>query len=210
MTIALTGAHRCGKTTLAKAYAEKHGVKFVATTASAVFARMGLDPAKTYDFSTRLLVQGEILKEFDAIWGEHSLEPTITDRCPIDLLGYTMAEAIGESVKKKDQARFEQYVHDCFAVLNKRFSIVVLVQPGIPIVKAKGKAALNQAYIEHISSLMFGLMMDERTKVAHYYIRRGMTDLEERVAALENAVGKTEYAFQRETLAYCANGGVFH
>jgi len=208
--ISLTGAHRTGKTSLAKAYAEKHGITFVATTASAVFKRLGLDPAKTYDFGTRLMVQSEILKEFDVIWGQHSLEQAITDRCPIDLLGYTMAEAVGTAVKKKEIDRFERYVQECFDVLNKRFSVIVLVQPGIPIVKEKGKAALNKAYIEHLNSTMFGLMMDERTRVAHYYIRRNMTDMDDRLSALENAVGKVDYAFKQDALAYRASGGVFH
>jgi hypothetical protein len=36
--------------------------------------------------------------------------------------------------------------------------MVMIVQPGIPIVPAPGKASLNTAYIEHLNLLALGLM----------------------------------------------------
>jgi len=207
--IGLFGPQRCGKTTLAKAYADKHGVQFVETSASSVFKRAGLDPAKTYGFDIRLAIQGEILKEFAAAYAAAPFG-SITDRTPIDLMAYTLSECLNDNVSPSLEPRLEKYILDCFDVLNRYFSTVILVQPGIPLVKALGKAGTSKAHIEHISSLCLGLVMDERTKCAHYYIRRSMIDMDERVAALENAVGKAERVAHEQVGAYLATGGFIH
>lgn len=209
--IGLCGAHRTGKTTLARAYAKKHGIQFLETSVSAIFKELGVDPAGTFDFKTRLDIQEVILKRLDAAYG--SVPPNqqaITDRTPIDLLGYTMAEAIGEAVSVENQERFKRYVNNCFEVLNRRFSVVLLVQPGIPIVAEQGKAAANAAYIEHLNSLMFGLSVDERVACGHYFLRRSITDPDERLAVLERAVGKRQYAFQEQVREYQLEGGLLH
>ncbi|MFK3741045.1 AAA family ATPase [Massilia sp. TN1-12] len=209
--IGLIGGHRVGKTSLAKAYAEKNDAVFLETSVSSMFKDMGHDPAGTFDFATRLTIQEEILKRLDVIYAAQPVDQAvITDRTPIDLLGYTMAEAVGMTVTPELQDRFDAYVRDCFRVLNKRFATVVLVQPGIPLVAAEGKAAMNKAYIEHLNSIMFGLMMDERTRPAHYYIRRTMLDFDDRLAALESAVGKAERLAHDQVGAYITAGGLVH
>ena len=71
--IGLSGAHRTGKSSLARAFAEKHGIPFVETSASQVFKDLGVDPAATHDFSTRLTVQEEILKRFDAMYAKYPI-----------------------------------------------------------------------------------------------------------------------------------------
>ena len=189
--IGLSGAHRTGKSSLARAFAEKHGIPFVETSASQVFKDLGIDPAATHDFSTRLTVQEEILKRFDAMYAKYPGE-AITDRTPLDMLAYTLAEAVGNAVSQEDQARFKKYIESCIFVTNRRFSTILVVQPGIPVVWAEGKAALNDAYIEHLNSLILGLACDERIKPAHFYIPRDMTDMDERISALESAVGRTK------------------
>jgi len=192
--IGLSGAHRTGKSALARAFAKKHKLTFVETSASAVFQEMGLDPSVTYDFSTRLTIQEEILKRFDKLYASHTRsDMSITDRTPLDMLAYTMAEAIGDTVLEEDQKRFEKYIQSCFDVLNKRFSTLIVIQPGIQIVAEEGKAALNNAYIEHLNSLILGLSVDERVKAAHFYIPRHMKGMEDRIAAVEFAASRTAH-----------------
>lgn len=187
--IGLFGSHRSGKTTLAIAYAKKHGVSYVKTTASEVFESMGLDPARRYDFPTRLSVQEEILRRFDKIYSEHKVGMrAIADRTPIDLLAYTIADIASDTVSEESQKRLDQYTQDCFDVLNKRFSVVMLIQPGIPLVDEPGKAAMSRAYMEHLNFLMLGLSVSEKIKVAHFYNPRSYLEPEDRIAALENAV----------------------
>lgn len=193
MTIGLTGSHRTGKTTLARAVAEKLGLEFVETSASSVFKLMGLDPAKTYDFSTRLTVQENILESFEAVYAEHSAKSLcITDRTPLDLMAYTLAEAIGETVLPEDQSRLTKYMARCIEVTNRRFCSLVVVQPGIPLVLEEGKAALNNGYIEHLNAIVLGLSVDERVKVPHFYLPRSMTGIKDRVHAVEFVIGRVE------------------
>lgn len=191
--IGLCGAHRVGKSRLAREFAEKHKLEFVETSASAIFKELGYDPAVTYDFSTRLTIQEEILKRFDQLYAKHTKQDlAITDRTPLDMLAYTMAEAVGNTVSEQDQERFKKYAQSCIDVSNKRFAVLLVVQPGIKVVAEEGKAALNNAYIEHLNSLILGLSVDERIKSAHFYIPRHMLDMGERIAALDFAVGRAK------------------
>jgi hypothetical protein len=210
MTISLFGSHRSGKTTLARAYAEKHGIEFVETSVSAIFADLGLDPAAPMSFSQRLTVQREILKRLDAIYERYAGRQAIFDRCPIDLLGYTLGDAVGDSVPSECQSDLATYVRECYDVLNKRFSLIVLLQPGIEIKDMPGKAAPNPAYIEHLNSLMLGLAADPRCKVATRYIARHVLSMEDRLRALESNVAGAEQQYQQAMHDYSAAGGLVH
>lgn len=183
----LVGAHRTGKTTLASEVARLHGWEFAQTSVSAIFKSLGYNPAQEFDFGTRLTIQEEILRRMDAFYAKVSGPNVITDRTPIDMLAYTMAEAIGERVTPDLQGRFAAYADACFDVTNRRFTEILLVQPGIQLVREEGKAALNMPYIEHLNSLMLGLCSDERMKVPHYYIPKHRIDLGKRVESVLSA-----------------------
>lgn len=189
--IGLCGAHRCGKTTLAKLYAEKAGIKFVETSVSAIFRDLGYDASVTYDFDTRLMIQEEVLKRVDAQYAKHAGTDFIVDRTPLDMAAYLLADAIGDRVPPHCQERVAKYVNDCFESTSKRFGIVLLIQPGIPLVVEEGKAAMNVAYIEHLNSLVLGLTVDERLTSHNYYMPRHVLDLEARLAALQQSVERS-------------------
>lgn len=198
MTFGLAGAHRTGKTTLAREYAKKHGWKFAETSVSAIFKELGVDPQDKFDFSTRLTIQEKILERLQDFYRLNAGNNVITDRTPIDMMGYTMAEAIGDQVPPTDQARFAKYVSDCFAATNRWFSCILVVQPGIPIVAEEGKAAPNAAYISHLNSLMIGLCCDERLKVPHYYIPKWRTDIKDRIVSIEGACARNTESLMME------------
>jgi hypothetical protein len=188
--IGLAGSQRVGKSTLAKAYAEESGVKFVATGASATFQRLGLDPKRDYDFATRLRIQREILADCDRLY-EKSGTRFITDRTPIDFLGYTLADVTRENVRGKLDAELRRYIVDCYACANKHFTVLVLVQPGIALIEEEGKAPANPSYMEHLNALMLGLMADDTLHCDHYKIPRRAIELEVRITAVEEAVRKS-------------------
>lgn len=178
MNIGLCGGHRTGKSTLARAIAARINIPFVGTTTSQVFLEMGLDPAAPMDFPTRLKVQNRVLLAAEQIW---QAEPNafITDRTPIDMMAYTLADIQGTT--EVDFGELEDYMQRCFASTNRFFSLLAIVQPGIPLVYEVGKAALNQAYIEHIHTLVLGLCGDRRLNCQSYCLERDVTNLEERV-----------------------------
>lgn len=190
MAIGLCGAHRTGKTSLARAYAQRRDVPFVETSVSAIWRELGLDPAVTYDFETRLMVQEKILQRVDAVYGEFSGLDFVSDRTPLDMAAYTLGDAIGDRVPVGCHERLAKYINACFEVTNRRFGMVFLIQPGIALVEEEGKAAMNSSYIEHLNSLILGLTVDERLTCQHFYMPRAVLDFEDRLQALSASVDR--------------------
>jgi predicted ATPase len=205
--IGLCGSHRTGKTSLAKAYAEKHGILFLETPTTAIFKELGIDPAAPMDFATRMLAQETIIECFDQQYAAVAGKAVITDRTPVDTLGYMLGDISGATVAPQDEERLARYVQRCYDVLNRRFSALMLVQPGIEVVPAPGKASLSKAYIEHLNSLMLGLQCDQRVKVPHFYLPREVVDMTERIMRLENVVGRAGAIHVQDRQQHQAAGG---
>lgn len=176
--IGLCGSHRTGKTTLAGRISEKAGMVFIRTTTSEVFAANGLNPASPMDFSTRIWIQHKVVDAAEAVW-RRAEAPFISDRTPIDMMAYTLADIQGKT--EVDHQQLEAYLDHCYAVTNSFFSRLVVVQPAIPLVHEEGKAALNRAYMEHLNMLVMGLCCDERLDCPVHVMRRDILDLDERV-----------------------------
>ncbi|MDQ3010100.1 MAG: ATP-binding protein [Acidobacteriota bacterium] len=178
MKIGLCGAHRTGKTTLAMELAKLKGAQFVRTRVSEIFKECGLHPAQPMDFATRLNIQIRILDACESDW-QAAGENFITDRTPVDLMAYTLGDIQGET--QVSYLEFDRYVARCFEAANRFFDTLIIIQPGIPLTEAEGKAALNKAYIEHINSLVIGLCHDERLNCRLSRIDRKVIELSERI-----------------------------
>ncbi len=181
MNVGLCGAHRTGKTTLAMELATLHGVQFVRTRVSEIFRECGLHPAEPMDFATRLGIQFRLLEACENDW-QSAGGNFITDRTPVDLMAYTLGDIQGET--QVNETDFERYIERCFDAANRFFDTLIIIQPGIPLAAADGKAALNKAYIEHINSLIIGLCHDERLRCRVLSLPRAQTVLPERIKTL--------------------------
>lgn len=207
MIIGLAGAHRVGKTTLAKQYAADHGLYFLETSVTGVFVKLGRVPSDPMTFADRLEVQEEILKYLEGEYSRASMKNgCITDRTPLDMIAYTMGDAIGDTVPEELQERFAKYIENCFALTNKYFGVIALVQPGIPLVVAEGKAAINRAYIEHLNTIILGLLSDPRMTIQGYSVRRSSVDLPGRMAILAAIHERMTDAAVGEFAAHTAEG----
>lgn len=93
---ALSGPHRSGKSTLAKAVSEKLDIPYIDADVASVFRDQGLSAKDKLPFSRRLEIQGKILEHLDvkmALAKTSSYQGVfIIDRSPYDVLGYTMAD----------------------------------------------------------------------------------------------------------------------
>ncbi len=185
MNVGFCGAHRTGKTTLAMEIARVTGKQFVRTRVTEIFAEHGLHAAQDMDFATRLKIQYRILEACEQDW-LNATSDLVTDRTPVDFLAYTMGDVLGKT--EVNQPEFEHYLERCFELTNRFFGALVIVQPGIPLEVAEGKAALNKAYIEHINSLVIGLCHDQRVHNRIIVIRREVTDLDERIRLVVDAL----------------------
>ncbi|HXX81356.1 MAG TPA: AAA family ATPase [Thermodesulfovibrionales bacterium] len=178
MTIGLCGSHRTGKTTLAEEISQRRGIPFVRTSTSDVFREHGLDPSEPMEIGRRLWIQHKILDAAEEAWNSGHRQ-FITDRTPLDMAAYTLADVQGPT--EVDFAELEGYLDRCIRVTNAFFKLLVLVQPGIPLVYETGKAALNEGYLEHLNFLILGLCNDDRIKSTFLYLHRNVTDKETRV-----------------------------
>ncbi len=185
--IGLCGAHRTGKTTLALELARLTGKQFVRTRVTEIFKQHGLHAAQEMDFETRLGIQYRILEACESDW-QNAGTDFVTDRTPVDFLAYTLGDVQGKTTV--NQRDFDHYLERCFELTNRFFGLLVILQPGIPLEAAEGKAALNQAYIEHINSLVIGLGNDERVRCEVVTIRRNATDLDERIRIVSEVVSQ--------------------
>lgn len=205
MSYGLVGAHRTGKTTLAQAFSKETNITFVQTSTSAVMARHGFDPKLNYPLIDRLHIQNIILDEMDIAY-RSAPRTFITDRTPIDAAAYLLADITRADTIMDHQVL--KYMARCFAITNEHFSMLLLLQPGIPLVEEEGKAPANPAYIEHISQLCMGLLNDERVGSKHFYCPRRYLRLEDRVMCLGNAVKRAHERSGIELETFVNSGGV--
>jgi hypothetical protein len=116
----------------------------------------------------------------------------ISDRTPIDMAAYLLADVQREScIEPSINEAVMKYVADCIEMTNLYFGTLVLVQPGIPLVEAEGKAPAVSSYQEHLNAIMFGLMMDARVVARPQYIARATIDMEQRLLGLHASVTRT-------------------
>ena len=189
MNIGLCGGHRTGKTTLAEAISERTGMTFVRTGTSEVFRQHGIDPSKPLDFQKRLWIQNKILDAAKELWRAEQ-KRFITDRTPLDMAAYTLADVRGET--EADFFELNRYLNRCFDETNRFFKILVLVQPGIPLMHEEGKAALNEGYLEHLNYLILGLCNDARIESKFIFVQRNVTTLEDRIGLILNEIEITK------------------
>jgi predicted ATPase len=198
MIVGITGAHRTGKTTLARAFVEANPeFAFVPTSVGAIMAQHGFDPLLDYPIEERLQIQNIILTELDRAYAQHASN-AVFDRTPLDAAAYFLADVLRENVGEQLQWEITQYVARAIDITNRRFSMLFFVPPVLPYVAEPGKAPAQPAYIEHISTIINGLRADERQRVRSYLLQRNYTDLHTRVKCLEVACGKLLNAHQAE------------
>jgi hypothetical protein len=151
---AMIGAHRTGKTTLAKALAERYEIPFCKTRSGEALRSLGVSPKEELGFSTRLKVQSYLLdvleRDYEAMIGE----PFVADRSPLDVAAYTTAE-IGRTTLQDEQLRhsYESHIARCFELTRRYVGFIVIVPPAIDPVDESDKAPAEIHYMEHLHAL---------------------------------------------------------
>lgn len=192
--IGLCGAHRTGKTTLAKAFAERFGVPYVDVNTRGVVESMGLKLEEIEDFETRLRLQHAILDNAIEIYRK-APAVFITDRTPIDMAAYMLCDCRIQMTVAESNAVME-YVQRCLEATTI-FSLLIYVPTGLEYVEEPNKPPLNIAYQEMHGLLVRGLIEDQRLGMPAYSISRHCLGLEERVNAVASIYNDMIKEFQR-------------
>jgi hypothetical protein len=204
MTYGLVGSHRVGKTTLAREFAKETDVPLIETSTSAIMKSHGFDPRLDYPLADRIHMQEIILDEMDALF-RSGPRTFITDRTPIDAAAYMLADVTRANTML--DLRIQNYIERCLKVTNEHFSMLLVVQPGIPLREEEGKAPANPAYIEHIAQLVMGLVNDERLGSRHFFIPRRFLRLEDRIACLNYSINRARERAGIEIEGFVTAGG---
>jgi hypothetical protein len=183
--IGLAGAHRTGKSTLARTFSERAGVPLVAASASPTFARLGRDPQVDYDFVETLFIQENILQDLCERW-QAGGDYFVTDRTPLDLYAYALARVQRETLDEQKQRLLDTYKAKCASATEAYFRAFVIVHPGIPIVPDATKGPALAGYVDHIDALIMGLGAYESVPV--YSIPKSDLDLNTRVEWMTKVV----------------------
>jgi len=178
--LGLTGAHRAGKTTLAKLFSEKIGIPFV--TLPPVVKQMGMTPGEIDNFEMRLKVQHAYLDEAEAAYKG---QPTIfiTDRTPLDLAAFLL----GEVNQNMPQAHIDQtvaYVNRAVALTSTTFSSILHIPAVLPYEVHPDKPPMNAAYQMQFENLVRGLLLHPAMSAHYYLMAPHIIDLQDRFSVL--------------------------
>lgn len=183
MRIGLCGAHRTGKTTLAKAFADLKGFKFISAGVSGVFEELGIEPSSSLDVKTRLMVQNAILDRYEQqVAGQTDF---VIDRTPIDMIGYMLAD-LRQDDFAGEGASIARYVQRCADVAKSTLDMATLLKPCIPVKHEPGKGLLDRQYIMGLHWVIAGAL--EHYGLTHSVMPAEVDTVDGRVARLEGDV----------------------
>ena len=135
-------------------------------------------------------VQEYLINRLDDIYESNYGIDVVSDRSPIDLMGYALIHA-GPDITEKQSQRLMRYLNRCAEVANHHCVGNLLVQPGIPLVKDEKSASCSVGFIEHLNAIIFGLISNDGLDVPSFYIPRHITDLNLRVSVCKNALARS-------------------
>lgn len=160
MLFGLTGAHRSGKTTLARTVARELDIEFYETSTSEVARKLGFDAVGVMTLSQRLQLQQGLLENHLNEISRRS-RPLITDRTPLDYMGYMLCEVDMQShLKLTEEELFAlgEFMVNCLEKMRENFDYAFYTQPLPEYDIADGKPAANPAYQLHHDICVLGAL----------------------------------------------------
>lgn len=161
MLIGISGAHGCGKTTLAKEYAIRSGLDYVPASTNEIAKRAGYAHGSVdLDINERIKLQWHILEGFKSFIKDCPPN-AVTDRTPLDVAAYTLAEMGMHSAKLADPAVLKTVpllVREAQALTKQCFQHVSILRPLPTYDAVEGKRPPeNEAFQMHFQFLLEGL-----------------------------------------------------
>ena len=149
------GAQRTGKTTLAKAVAERLGFHYHDASVSRFAREYGVNAVGDLLMLERIMLQEYILKRF--VEEIHKApRPAITDRTPLDILAYMLGEVTMHNTAPEFHERIKKYADQCLLETTRHFDLILALRP-LPVYLADpDKPPLNRAYQSMVQMLIEG------------------------------------------------------
>ncbi|WP_456868398.1 AAA family ATPase [Galbibacter sp. BG1] len=181
MLFGLTGAHRSGKTTLARAVADDLGIEFYETSTSQVAKELGLDAVGDLSLEDRLYLQAKLLENhIDQI--SKLPRPLITDRTPLDFMGYLACEftmSNGKNVDPEILQHASRFTDACLNATRHYYDTLYYLAPLPDYVVEDGKPADNPIYQKHHAFVVLGGIQQLRDSINSSLIFETAWDIRE-------------------------------
>jgi predicted ATPase len=174
MIYGLMGAAGTGKTTLAKLVAEGLDISFQPSSISASARKHGFDAVGLLTLAERMKLQRHLFEDYQEMIAT-APRPMITDRTPIDMIAYLMAEfhmLSHHMVTPELLAEADRYVSECMAFTRSSFDYVFHLGKLHVYEVKETRPALNPAYERHTDLIMKGCLVDLRDNL-HYAVVAG-------------------------------------
>lgn len=184
MRIGFCGAHRTGKTTLARAVAQELELPLLESKVSEVARKckfnMAIDNRITpFGLDYQAHVLASLVKPLtNSVAG---ITGFVYDRTPIDAAAYMLCDATASAGSPETREFAMQYVDECRKMTRENFDIIFLVPPGIAVEETDGKPPVNPLYQEHHHHVCAGLLLDTDENGIWYELSRKTLDLDARL-----------------------------
>lgn len=194
MRIGMCGAHRTGKTTLAKALAEKLDLTPTLSGTSAIVKAhdFNMGASNRLEHPLGMMMQRAIL---DALLEGEVGDKFVADRTPIDCAAYLLADATAGAGDTYLHEEVMTYVESAARETFKRFDLLVLVPPALPFEEIDGKPPFNLAYQMHHHLLCRSLLLErEEWLTTAIEIPMEVLNLERRVRFVRDHISEAAAA----------------
>ena len=124
----LAGAHRSGKSTLAKDISKQTGIPYVNSSVTEQMKIAGYSGVQNLSLEERIEAQ-ELLLEFYLEKLDAAPKPYITDRTPLDMVAYTLGELTMHNSSAELGKRYDQYCVSCIQATKSYFSHIFITRP---------------------------------------------------------------------------------
>ena len=148
--IGIAGAHRSGKSTLARAVSLAKGIDYLDANVSSVITGLGYTPKQELPFEERLKVQNAILESLRFKYAMMGDKPFITDRTPFDVLGYTFSEVSRTTLDDAGRKAFGAHIALALDITREYLTGVMLVRPLLNAPEQETSAQACPIYMQHV------------------------------------------------------------
>lgn len=185
MSFGFAGPSSSGKSTLAKEVAKLSGLPYFAFPTTDLMAEIGVNGVDDLSMLDRVCVQSHLLSRYWDLTQAHA-RPFITDRTPIDIIAYMLAEVQMHGTPPELIDKIDTLVTTALNATDCTFMALFTVR-ALPVYEVDPKRPpSNIAYHRHIEMLVDGATA--RLKRPTVY-RLLTTKHEARVGAVQKAMG---------------------
>ena len=189
--IGITGAHKSGKTTLAKAVAKKWNITFVETSLSDVLRAYGVTPNEELPFAKRLEVQQGMIGHLINIMSDAG-DNFIADRTFMDIAAMTLS-FMPHNVSSIESETVRLIIDQCYRAQEAFFDKAIIVTNSFdpPMEEAAAeKGIFCWSWNFQISAIVKGLALNPMNRCNTSFLPETASSLPRRMEHMERIIGE--------------------